>query len=185
MSGADVNKLILAALTTLLVALLIGNIVNELTHQEPLEENAYRVLPSEEAAPAAPEPASQPAAAPAPESIATLLASADPAAGKKAAKRCAGCHTFDKGGSNKTGPNLWGVVGRDKGSAAGFSYSDAIADAGGTWTYDDLNAFLTSPKAFVPGTKMGFIGIKSAEDRAAIIAYLREQSDSPQPLPGQ
>lgn len=187
MSGLDITKLILAAFTTVLIVLLIGNVVNELSHKEPLERNAYAVLASDEPEPAAPEPASQPAAAPAPaaESIMVLLASADPAAGQKATKRCATCHTFNDGGSNKIGPNLWGIVGKDKGSVDGFKYSDALGDADGAWSYDDLDAFLTSPKGFLKGTRMSFAGIKSAADRAALIAYMRLQSDSPLPLPGQ
>ena len=185
MSGLDITKVILAAFTTVLIVLLIGNVVNELSHKEPLERNAYAVLATDEPEPATPEPASQATAAPAAESIATLLASADPAAGEKASKRCATCHTFDNGGSNKIGPNLWGIIRKDKGAVDGFKYSDALGDAGGAWSYDDLNAFLTDPKGFVKGTRMSFAGIKNAADRAAIIAYMRQQSDSPLPLPGQ
>lgn len=182
MSGLDITKLILAAFTTVLIVLLIGNVVNELSHKEPLERNAYAVLASDEPEPAAPEPA---AAAPAVESITALLASADPAAGQQASKRCTGCHTFNEGGSNRTGPNLWGIVGKDKGTVGGFKYSNALGDAGGAWSYDDLDAFLASPKGFLKGTRMSFSGIKSAADRAALIAYMRQQSSNPLPLPGR
>ena len=178
MSGVEINKLILAVLTTLLVVLLIGNVVNELTHKEPLERNAYVVIVSDEPAAAAPVEA-----APELASVTPLLASADPAAGEKAAKRCTTCHTFNDGGANRIGPNLWGVVGNDKGSADGYKYSDAIGEAGGAWSYDDLNAFLANPKGFIKGTKMGFAGVKSVQDRAAIIAYMRQQSANPPPLP--
>lgn len=181
MSGADLNKLILASLTVLLVMLLIGNVVNEMTHSEPLERNAYAVIPSDEPAPAAAAAAAE--AEPELESITPLLASADPDAGQKAAKRCAACHTFNDGGANKLGPNLWAIVGKGKGTVDGFSYSDAIEDKGGVWSYDDLNAFLADPKGFLKGTKMNFSGISDAEDRAAVIAFLRQQADSPQPLP--
>lgn len=185
MSGLEITKLILAVFTTLLVVLLIGNVVNELSHKEPLERNAYAVLGADEAEPAAPEPASQPAAAPAVESITALLASADPAAGQQASKRCTGCHTFNEGGSNRTGPNLWGIVGKDKGAVDGFKYSSALRDTGGAWSYDDLDAFLASPKGFLKGTRMSFSGIKNIQDRAALIAYMRQQSSNPLPLPGQ
>ncbi|NNE84551.1 MAG: cytochrome c family protein [Alphaproteobacteria bacterium] len=178
MSGAEINKLILACLTVLLVMLLIGNVVNELSHSEPLERNAYVVIPSDEPAAAAAAEAE-----PGLESILPLLASADPDAGQKAAKRCAACHTFNDGGANKLGPNLWAIVGKEKGTVDGFSYSDAIEDKGGVWSYDDLNAFLADPKGFLKGTKMNFSGISDAEDRAAVIAYMRQQADSPQPLP--
>jgi len=185
MSGVDIIKVILAAFTTLLVVLLIGNVVNELSHKEPLERNAYAVLASDEAEPAKPEPAKPAETAPALDSVTALLATADPAAGQKASKRCAVCHTFNDGGAKRVGPNLWGIVGKDKGTVDGFKYSDALRDKGGAWSYEDLNAFLASPKEFVKGTRMSFAGIKSAQDRAAIIAYMRQQSSSPLPLPGQ
>lgn len=111
-----------------------------------------------------------------------LLAKADPAQGKTLAKVCATCHVFDKGAAPKVGPNLYGVVGRPKGSTE-FAYSDAMKAKGGNWTFADLDAFITSPKSFVPGTKMGFGGEPKAEKRAEIIAYLRSLSDNPVPLP--
>ncbi len=180
MTSIDSIKVILAAFTTLLVVLLIGNVVNELTHHEPLERPAYAVTVSDE-----PEPAAPGEEAPGLESVTPLLASADPAAGQKASKRCATCHTFNDGGANKIGPNLWGVVDKDKGAVGGFDYSDAIKEKGGAWSYDDLNAFLANPKGFLKGTKMNFAGIKSIADRAAIIAYMRQQSASPAPLPAE
>lgn len=183
MSGVEIIKLILAAFTTLLIVLLIGNVVNELSHKEPLERNAYAVLAPDEAEAGKPEPASPAAAAPGLELIAALLASADPAAGQKAAKRCVTCHTFNDGGSNKIGPNLWGIVGKDKGTVDGFRYSDALRESGGVWSYDDLNAFLADPKGFLKGTRMSFAGVRSVQDRAAIIAYMRQQSSNPLPLP--
>jgi cytochrome c len=113
----------------------------------------------------------------------TLLASADAAAGEKVFKKCKSCHSIEKGGPNKVGPHLWGVVDRPKASAEGFAYSDALSGLGGEWTYEDLNKFLTSPKAYAPGTKMTYAGLKKAEDRAAVVAYLRENGDNPPPLP--
>ena len=178
MSGAEINKIILAVLSTLLVVLLIGNVVDELAHKEPLERNAYAVIASD-----APTPAAPVDTAPALEPVTPLLASADPAAGQKASKRCATCHTFNDGGANRIGPNLWSIIGKNKGAVDGFKYSDAIRDKGGAWSYDDLNAFLAKPKEFIKGTKMNFAGVKSVQDRANIIAYLRQQSTSPAPLP--
>jgi len=129
-------------------------------------------------------PAKEEAAAPAAEvDLATLLADADPAAGKKAFSKCKACHTVDDGGKNKVGPNLWDIVGKAKAGVDGFKYSGAFTDLGGEWTYEDLDAFLAKPKEFAPGTKMTFAGMKKAGDRAAIIAYLRSLSDSPKPLP--
>ena len=180
MSGAEINKLILALLSTVLVMLLIGNVVNELSHHEPLERNAYAVVPSDEPAPAA-----VVEAAPGLEPVTALLATADLETGQKASKRCAACHTFKEGGANKIGPNLWAIVGKNKAAVKGFNYSDVLSEKGGVWSYDDLNAFLADPKAFAKGTKMNFAGIKSVQDRAAVIAYLRQQADSPLPLPAQ
>ncbi len=112
-----------------------------------------------------------------------MLASVDAAAGKKAFKKCKACHSSEKGGKNKVGPNLWDTVGRAKAGASGYQFSDALKSLGGAWTYQDLDGFLTNPKGFAKGTKMGFRGVKKAKDRAAIIIYLRSLSDQPKPLP--
>ena len=103
--------------------------------------------------------------------FATLLASADAAAGEKAFGKCKSCHKLD--GNNAVGPHLDGVVGRDVASVEDFSYSDAMAAHEGAWTPEELNAFITNPKEHVPGTKMAFAGIKSAEERANLVAYLQ------------
>ena len=118
------------------------------------------------------------------ESIEKLLASASVERGQSVAKICGTCHTFDKGGPNRVGPNLFGIVGDNRGEGRnGFNFSAAMKAKGGTWTFDDLNQFLTNPKAFVPGTAMGFAGISKDSQRADVIAYLRTLSDSPVPLP--
>ena len=104
---------------------------------------------------------------------------------REGAKKCAACHSFDKGGANKVGPDLWGVVNRPIASHEGFSYSEALAGkSGDAWDYDHLNEFLTSPKAYAPGTKMSFAGISKDTERADVIAYLRTLADEPAPLPG-
>lgn len=132
--------------------------------------------PVETAAPAAPE-------APAGSGIAALLAAADSDAGAKVSKKCAACHSFSKDGKNKVGPILWDILGKAVAGGEGFKYSSALAEIGGEWTYDNLDAFLTSPKEFAAGTKMSFKGLAKAEDRANLIAFLRGLSDDPKPLP--
>jgi cytochrome c len=115
--------------------------------------------------------------------IEVYLAKADPAKGAQIFNKCAACHTATKGGPNQLGPNLWGVLGEPIGQGKGFAFSDALAKKGGTWNWDNLSQWLTSPKAFAPGTKMTFAGISNPQDRANVIAYLNQQSDHPLPLP--
>lgn len=173
------NKIFGAVLLAGLIAMLTGFAAEVLVHPKKTEKNAYVVaMPEGQSAPA------DKGAAPAgPAPIAPLLASADPAAGQGTAKACAACHSFDKGGANKVGPNLFGIVGGPKGHAQGFGYSDALVKTGGQWNYDELNKFLYDPKAYAPGTKMTYAGLKKDSDRANVIAYLRSLADSPQPLP--
>jgi cytochrome c len=117
------------------------------------------------------------------ESIEKLLASASVERGQSVAKICGTCHTFDKGGPNKVGPNLYGIVGRPRASEPGFMYSQAMKAKGGDWTIDDLNKFLENPKGFVPGTQMTFGGLSRGSQRADVIDYLNSLSDDPKPLP--
>ena len=115
-----------------------------------------------------------------------LLASADITAGQKVFKKCASCHTVEPGGANKAGPNLWDIVGRTLGASDGFSYSGVFNDKAGegvAWSYENLNAFLTKPKEFTPGTKMSFGGLKKDADRANLLAYLQSLSDAPVAFP--
>lgn len=116
--------------------------------------------------------------------VAFYLASADPAKGEQVFKKCAACHNADNGGANALGPNLWGVLGEEIGKGAkGFAFSDALAGKGGNWDWDKLNEWLTSPKKFAPGTKMTFAGLSKPEERADVIAFLNQHSNSPLPMP--
>ena len=117
------------------------------------------------------------------ESIDARLATADPAIGKTIFTQCAVCHVSAPGAQTTIGPNLWNVVGRPIASQAGFDYSDSLKQIGGNWDYDKLNVYLTNPKVLAPEGRMPFPGIKSADERASVIAYLRTLSDNPVALP--
>jgi cytochrome c len=160
------------------VALLAINIATDTIYRPAaLEKQSYIVEGVEaEATEAAPAEAAKP--------IAFYMASASVEKGEAVFKKCAACHNNDKGGAAGIGPNLYGIVGGTHAHMAGFAYSDALAAMKGKpWTFDELNAWLTSPKAYAAGNKMSFAGISKPEDRAAVIAYLNSKSDSPLPMP--
>jgi cytochrome c len=132
----------------------------------------------------APVQGEQAAAAAGDDNVVSMIASADPAKGEKVAAKCKACHDLTQASQNKVGPHLWGVVGRNHAAAEGFAYSEAMKGmADKPWTFEDLDKFLTKPKEYAPGTKMSFPGLPKAEDRAALLRWLRDQSDSPVPLP--
>lgn len=114
--------------------------------------------------------------------IATLLASADVAAGEATFQKCASCHSINAGGANGIGPNLHGILGKPHAAVAGFAYSDALKAVGGTWDFDAMNAWLTSPRKYASGTKMSFAGLSDPQERANVIAYLNAQGSN-LPLP--
>jgi cytochrome c len=178
MDSFEFNKYAGAVLTGLLTMTVLGFVGNALVNPHKLEQNAYPVAVAEPSKPA--QPGAAPAAA---EPIIPLLASANAQAGQAVAKQCTSCHTFEKGGPNRVGPNLWGVVGGDKAHAQGFNYSQVLQNAPGNWTYEDLDKFLLDPKATMPGTRMTFAGVKKTQDRANLVAWLRTQADNPAPLP--
>jgi cytochrome c len=115
--------------------------------------------------------------------IKELMHKASNEAGAKLFTKCSACHTAEKGGANRVGPNLWDVVGRKRASHEGYTYSSSMIAFGGEWSYEELAHFLHKPGSYIKGTKMGFAGFSKQEDIANIIAYLRTLSDSPHPLP--
>jgi cytochrome c len=180
MSSLEMNKIGAAVLTAGVIAMTAGFIAEQLFHKGHSTEHAYKI----EVEGAGETQTASTAEAPSLEPVSPLLASADVASGQKLSKKCTACHSFENGGANKVGPNLWNVVMASRAGHDGFSYSGTLSDMSGeTWDYESLNAFLASPKKFAPGTKMSFAGLKKVQDRADIIAFLRSHSDSPAPLP--
>jgi cytochrome c len=179
MDSFELNKILGAVLGTCLILLSLNIAAGALFSPPKLEKPGYDIAVQE--APSAGEAAGGAPAAQEP--IEALLVSATVERGATAAKKCAACHTFEKGGPNRVGPNLWGIVNRPKASHAGFNYSAAMKGQTGNWTIDDLNKYLISPKAMVPGTNMNFAGLTRGSERADTIAYLNSLADSPAPLP--
>jgi cytochrome c len=177
-SSLEWNKIAGSVLVALLAVKIIGIAGEKIYHPKMLDKNVLEIEGVE--APAQTQTAAAPAA---PEPVTPLLASADVEAGKKSFAKCLTCHTAEKGAGNKIGPNLWDVVGAPKQHVPGYAYSGALAKIGGNWTDEDINAFITAPAKFAPGTKMTYAGDKQVKDRANIIAYLHTLSDSPKPLP--
>ncbi len=180
MDAFEWNKIIGATLGTVLfiVALYIG--VGGLMEPRQAEKSGMEVAVTEDTG----HGTGEAPAAELPPDWGTVLPAADVAAGENIHKRCLQCHDFSKGGPNKIGPNLWGVVGGKHAHAPGFTYSAAMqALADQTWDYDHLNKFVTNPKAAIAGTKMAFAGLSKQQDRINLIAFLRTQSDAPAPIP--
>lgn len=177
----ELNKIFAAILCALLTVMLGSFIVNQVIVSEKLEKNAIEI----EGETGDGHGASIATGPKLPDPIMALLADADIEKGAKISKACAACHSFEKGGATKQGPNLWGIVGVAKGHVAGFAYSDDLIAKGGNWDYDSLNHFLEKPKRYISGTKMNFAGLKKATDRAALIGWLRQQSDAPAALPSE
>jgi cytochrome c len=157
-----------------IVALGSSIVAGEMFHSERPEKMGYPIAGVEQEG-------GEAAAAEQP--IEVYLAKADPAKGQQVFNKCMACHNADKGGANQLGPNLWDVIGEPIGQGKGFAFSDALSKKGGTWNWDNLSQWLTSPKAFAPGTKMTFAGLSNPQDRADVIAFLNTHSDGPKPLP--
>jgi cytochrome c len=179
MDSFEFTKIFGALLAAGLVASLSGFITSKIYPEYRGEVRATIVAAAEAEPPEAAEAPGETAAG-----VAALLAAADPAAGAKAVKKCTACHSLNQGGKHRLGPNLWDIVGRPVASAAGYKYSKALkSKSGETWSYGNLDVYLTKPKGWAPGTKMAFAGLKKPERRADLIAHLRSLSDNPAALP--
>ena len=177
MDSFELNKILGAILGTALVTLTLNITANAIFTPAKPEKPGYDIPVPEQAAPgkAGPAEPEQP--------LEARLATADPKRGEATAKQCVACHTFEKGGPNRVGPNLWGVIGRPRASIPGFNYSAAMKAKGGVWTHEELDKYLLRPNAMVPGTTMTFAGISRPNQRADLIAYLHMLADNPPPLP--
>ena len=180
MANMEVNKAFAAVLTAGIAFMVTGLVGQGLVHVERPHESAIQIGEV-----AAAQPTQAPAAAAPLEPVTPLLASASVQNGQTLAQRlCASCHSFNQGGRNGVGPNLYGVIGSPHGHAEGFSYSAALKGKQEPWSYENMNAWLLKPNSYAPGTRMAFAGIGSTQQRSDVIAYLKSISpNAPEPQP--
>ena len=179
MDSFEINKIIAAVLRVALLVIGIGKISNLVFHVEKPKTPGYAVEVEQVVS------ASDTAAEITEEKIdiVALMAMGDVVSGEKIFKKCAACHSIVKGGKNKIGPALYNVVGRQVGGVSDYKYSKALAGYEKSWTFEELNGYLLKPAKWIKGTKMAFAGLRKEKDRASVIKYLNQNSDSPQPLP--
>ena len=179
MDSFEINKIVAAVLMVALLVIGIGKLSDVIFHVEKPETPGYAV----EVEQVSNASSSTTTTADEKVDIAALMAMGDIASGEKIFKKCAACHSIIKGGKNAIGPALYNVVGRKVGSVEDYKYSKALAAYEKEWTLEELNGYLTKPAKWIKGTKMAFAGLRKEADRASVIKYLNENSDSPVPLP--
>ena len=172
------NKILVSIVFAVILVLGINKITDTIFHNPPPQTSAYQVNVMNVASTETQTSSESSQTG----DIMTLFASTSAADGAKVFKKCAACHSIVQGGGNKIGPALWGVLGRKVGSISDYKYSKAMASHGKTWSFDEMNSFLIKPKDWIKGTKMNFAGLKKAKDRAAVILYMNENTDTPLPL---
>ena len=174
------NKIIVSVVLALVLILAINKITDVIFYVEKPEKSAYQVASVTTVASTTSAEASS--ASSESGNIMALFASTNAAEGAKIFKKCAACHSIKEGGANKIGPALWGVLGRPAGSIPDYKYSKAMAAHGKNWSFEEMNGFLIKPRDWIKGTKMSFAGLKKAKERAAVILYMNENTNSPLPL---
>jgi cytochrome c len=175
MNSFEINKIITAILVTVLMVFGIGKISNIIFDKDETNIVAYKVE--------APEGLAVQASTESSVDISALLAMGDAAHGEKVFKKCKACHSIKQDGGNKIGPKLWSVMFRPVGAVADYKYSKALSTYQKKWTWEEMNGFLIKPSTWIKGNKMGFAGLKNENDRASVILYLNQNSDSPKALP--
>ena len=174
------NKIIVSIVFAIILVIGINKVADVIFYVEKPEKSAYQV----ESVTTVASNTSTETSSVSYESgnIMALFASTSAAEGAKVFKKCLACHSIEKGGPNKIGPNIFGVLNRKAGSVSGYKYSKAMLAYGKFWSFEEMDGFLTKPKDWIKGTKMSFMGLKSAKDRAAVILYMNENTDNPLPL---
>ena len=179
MDSFEINKIVAAVLLVALLVIGIGKLSNVIFYVEKPEKPGYAV----EIQQASTSTTATATVEDKKVDIAALMALGDVNAGEKIFKKCAACHSINQGGANKIGPALYNVVGRKIGGVADYKYSKAFVEYGKEWNFEELNGFLIKPSKWIKGTKMAYAGLRKEEDRASIIKYLNQNSDSPLQLP--
>ena len=174
------NKIIVSIVFAIILVLGINKITDIIYYVEKPEKSAYQISSITTVANTSTTESDSESSES--ENIMSLFASTSSADGAKIFKKCAACHSIAQGGGNKIGPALWGVLGSKAGTVSNYKYSKSMIAYGKSWSFEEMNGFLTKPKDWVKGTKMSFVGLKNAKDRAAVILYMNENTDSPLPL---
>jgi len=179
MDSFELNKIIAAVLMVALLVIGLGKIADVAFHVKKPKNPGYKVEGQVQLASSTSEATEIIEKI----DIATLMAQGDVNKGEKIFKKCAACHSINKGGPNKIGPALYNVVGRKVGGVEDYRYSKTLASYGKEWSFEELNGFLIKPAAYLKGTKMSYAGLRKEADRASVIKYLNQNSDNPKLLP--
>ena len=174
------NKIIVSIVFAIILVLGINKVADVIFYVEKPEKSAYQVATTTTVTCAT--SAETGSVSSESGNIMALFASTSVAEGAKVFKKCAACHSIAEDGGNKIGPALWGVLGRPAGTIPNYKYSKAMAAHGKNWSFEEMNGFLIKPKDWIKGTKMSFVGLKKAKERAAVILYMNENTNSPLPL---